>query len=162
MQTESIQPGKPVKVVPIREPAEYRKRLHDLIERCAFELYESRGCVGGHALEDWKAAELQVLCSDAHCPVGFIDLDSALDVEAAVGDFRAEDLEVDVEPLCITIGGDRHPRPTDKPHPVFRVLHLPVEIDPSKVTASLEGSMLHVVLPKKARAEKHHHGAKAA
>jgi HSP20 family molecular chaperone IbpA len=89
-------------------------------------------------------------------------LDAALDVEAAVGDFRAEDIEVDVEPLCLTIGGDRHPRPTDKPHPVFRVLHLPVEIDPSKVTATLEGPMLHVVLPKKSKAEQHCHGTKAA
>jgi HSP20 family molecular chaperone IbpA len=162
MQVESIQQSKPVKVIPIREPAEYRKRLHDLIERCAYEFYESRGCVEGHALEDWQEAEVQVLCSDVHCPVGFIDLDAVLDVEASVGDFRAEDLEVDVEPLCLTIGGDHHPRPTDKPHPVFRVLHLPVEIDPSKVTASLEGWMLHVVLPKKARSEKHRQGTKAA
>jgi HSP20 family molecular chaperone IbpA len=113
-------------------------------------------------LEDWREAEKQVLCSDAHCPVGFIDLDNVIDVEAAVGDFRPEDLEVDVEPLCLTIGGDHHPRPTDVPHPVFRVLHLPVEIDPSKVTATLEGPVLHVVLPKKAKSEKHRHGTKAA
>jgi HSP20 family molecular chaperone IbpA len=79
-----------------------------------------------------------------------------------VGNCRAEDLEVDVEPLCITIGGDHHACATDQPHPIFRVLHLPAEIDPSKVTATLHGSMLHVVLPKKVKTAKHRHGTKAA
>ncbi len=152
MKTRSVGRGKPVKVVPIKEPTEYKQKLHNLIERCAYEYYESRGCASGDPVEDWRRAERKVLSSDAHCPMGFIDLDSAFDVQASVGDFTPEDLEVDVEPFCLTIEGDHRPRPVDKPHPIFRVLHLPVEVDPAKVTATLEGGMLHVVLPKRTTA----------
>ncbi|MEP7152342.1 MAG: DUF2934 domain-containing protein [Nitrospira sp.] len=32
----------------------------DLIAIKAYELYEQRGCIGGHALEDWLKAEALV------------------------------------------------------------------------------------------------------
>jgi hypothetical protein len=34
--------------------------LHGRIERRAYDLYERRGCVSGHELEDWLEAERQV------------------------------------------------------------------------------------------------------
>lgn len=33
---------------------------HDLIMMKAYELYEQRGCLDGHALDDWMQAELIV------------------------------------------------------------------------------------------------------
>ena len=37
--------------------AELRRR----IEQRAYELYELRGCIDGHDLDDWRAAEAQVM-----------------------------------------------------------------------------------------------------
>jgi hypothetical protein len=38
-------------------------RLQQEIERCAYFLYEKRGCEPGHEMEDWLEAEKQVLQS---------------------------------------------------------------------------------------------------
>ncbi|MCI0656091.1 MAG: DUF2934 domain-containing protein [Acidobacteria bacterium] len=37
------------------------RKLHELIARRAYELYESRGCEDGHECEDWLEAEKQLL-----------------------------------------------------------------------------------------------------
>jgi hypothetical protein len=37
------------------------RKLHELIARRAFELFESRGCENGHECEDWLEAEKQIL-----------------------------------------------------------------------------------------------------
>jgi len=165
MQATSVlaiepQAGTPVKVVSAPGPLEDQKRFNQLITRCAYQLYINGGCRDGHAMNDWLEAEARVLCSDAQVPVGFIDLNGILDVEACVGDIRAEDLEVSVEPFRVTIRGDRGKseraqswsRIGEEPHPIFKILSLPVEVDPLRTTADLNHGMLHVVLPKAAKA----------
>ena len=37
------------------------RKLHELIARRAYELYENRGCEDGHECEDWLEAEKQLL-----------------------------------------------------------------------------------------------------
>ncbi len=175
MQVQLIEPGQseaslPVRVVPIQNPAEHKKKLNELIELCAFELYVSRGCQDGHAVEDWLEAETIIHGPDAQCPVGFIDLGNFIDVQAAVDGFKAEHLEVSVDPFCLMITGDlgkprRRERPAwvvDQPQAIFRVLDLPAEIDVSQVTATLEGEMLHIMLPKKTRSQKRGASVRAA
>ncbi len=39
--------------------------MHDEIARVAYELYETRSCVAGHALDDWLEAEEIVLSRHA-------------------------------------------------------------------------------------------------
>ena len=166
MREHSIQPGEPeaglpVKVLEMQDPAEHRTKLHDLIERCAYELYEAHGAEDGHATEDWRHAELKVLCSETQCPVGFIELEDNVEVDAAVEDFEPQDLEVSVDHRCVIITGDRKATTpgepgvhlAGEPHPIFGVLSLPVEVDPSRATATLKSGMLHVALPKARKME---------
>lgn len=160
MRIHPIQPGEPevglpVKVVAVQDPAEQRKKLHDLIECCAYELYEAHGAQDGHAVEDWRNAELKVLSSEGQCPVRYIEQDNEVDVDAAVEDFNPEDLEVLVGPRSVTIRGCHNQLRCDDcgnsvvdPHPIFGALDLPVDFDASRATATLQAGMLHIVLPK--------------
>jgi hypothetical protein len=40
-------------------------QLRRRIEQRAYELYEQRGCIDGHDLDDWRAAEAQVMAESA-------------------------------------------------------------------------------------------------
>jgi HSP20 family molecular chaperone IbpA len=160
----------PVKVISSHDPLDDQLQFNLLVRSCAYQLYVVRGCQTGHALDDWLEAETLVQNSEGWCPVGFIDLDNVVDVEASVGDFKAEDLEVWVDPYRLIISGDlgRTEKAQGrallarKPHPIFKSLSLPVEVDPFQATAELNCGMLHVVLPKIVTAAKPRTRAKAA
>ena len=51
------------------QPVPDEQRLQ-AIRQAAYALYEARGCVYGHALEDWLEAEAQVESSFAALPTG--------------------------------------------------------------------------------------------
>lgn len=150
----------PVKVISSQDPLNDQRQFNQLVTSCAYQLYVRRGCQDGHALDDWLEAETIVRNSAGWCPVGFIDLNNVVDVEASVGDFKAEDLEVWVDPYRLIISGDLgrterargRARIAGEPHPIFKLLSLPAEVEPSRTKAELKGEMLHVVLSKKAEA----------
>jgi hypothetical protein len=48
----------------VRNEGRTQVELAAEIRRCAYELYERRGRVDGHALEDWAQAEAEVLDSE--------------------------------------------------------------------------------------------------
>ncbi len=52
-------PMKPTATAPISEPAASSVTEEAIRER-AYELYEQRGRVDGHAVEDWLAAEAEL------------------------------------------------------------------------------------------------------
>lgn len=137
----------PIKLVPIAELNARCKEVHDLIARRAYEFYESRGRQGGEAQRDWERAESEVL---SMVPVGFMQSDDTLILDAAVAGFSAEHLKAGVEPRRITISGTRahalggHSRPLE----IFRVVELPVEVDPARITATLKCGILEVVAAK--------------
>lgn len=148
-----------VKVISSQDPLNDQRQFNLLVTSCAYQLYVRRGCQDGHALDDWLEAETTVRNSEGWCPLGFIDLNNVVDVEASVGDFKAEDLEVWVDPHRLIISGDLgrteraqgRARIAGEPHPIFKLLSLPAEVEPSRTKAELKGGMLHVVLPKKSR-----------
>lgn len=57
-------------------------RIHELIERRAYELYQQRGEVEGYRLKDWLEAEVEVLAS-INADAQILDLASAQDHKAA-------------------------------------------------------------------------------
>ncbi|HLY63148.1 MAG TPA: Hsp20 family protein [Terriglobia bacterium] len=160
----------PVKVISSQDPLDDQRLFKLLVTSCAYQLYVRRSCQGGHALDDWLDAETMVRNSAGWCPIGFIDLNNVVDVEASVGDFKAEDLEVWVDPNQLIISGDLgrterahgRARIAVEPQPIFKLLRLPVGVDPSRVTAELKCGMLRVVLPKIAAPAKPRARAKAA
>jgi DUF2934 family protein len=60
-KAQLVQAKKPVKIVPIQNLSERTRKLHDSIERRAYELYESRGREPDHELDDRRRAESEVL-----------------------------------------------------------------------------------------------------
>lgn len=137
----------PIKLVPAEELNTRCKEVHDLIARRAYELYESRGRKSGEELRDWERAEAEVL---SMVPVGFMQSDHTLILDAAVPGFDAEHLKVCVEPRRITLSGartrsfERHARPME----IFRVVDLPLEVDPARTTATLKCGILELIAAK--------------
>ena len=84
--------------------------------------------------------------------------DNVLVIRADVLGFLADELEVTIESRRLTIAGRRiitEHRNLDKiiyldqcPNLMFRILQLPVEVDPDRSTATLRGGILEVSLPK--------------
>jgi HSP20 family molecular chaperone IbpA len=128
--------------------------FHESVARRAFQLFQNRGRVPGHDVDDWRCAEAELLHS-AHIEAA--ELDGVLMVRAEVAGFRASELEVGIEPRRLFITGERVARS----HPagrkllyrdgcaekLFRVLPLAVEVDPSHATAELREGILEVLIP---------------
>ena len=123
------------------------------IARRAFEIFQERGRAHGSDLEDWLRAETE-LFHTAHLAVA--ETDEALAVSAEVPGFRAEELDVSVEPHRLTISGTRRTPPSIRrtiycdpcSTRIFRALGLPVEVDPKKATAVLKDGILELTIPK--------------
>jgi HSP20 family protein len=133
-------------------------RIHDVhtsITRRAYEIFDHDGRWLGRDLEHWLRAE-----SELFHPLHFLmkESDKALTIRAEVPGFNAKDLEISVEPRRVAISGKRQTKEkrtegaevyseqcSDQ---VFRVLDLPADVDPSKITATLKDGILELATPK--------------
>lgn len=165
MASERVAPsasGNPetVKPVPAQVLIERGKEIHDLIARRAYEIFERRGRVHGSAISDWLLAESEMLYPCRH---DLKELPEGLVLRAEMpGSFTTTELELSVEPRRLMVSGKKivdaiygdqqggHLRRL--PERIFRVHELPIEIDPSRTTATLRGDFLEVVMPKTAAA----------
>jgi HSP20 family protein len=86
-------------------------------------------------------------------------------VRAEVPGFTTNDLEVSVEPECLTITGKRETKEEREKEgkvvysercadEILRVIDLPAAVDPTKVTATLKDGVLDLEMPKAAPAKK--------
>jgi HSP20 family molecular chaperone IbpA len=128
--------------------------LYEAIARRAFELFESRGRANGNDLEDWYSAEAELFHS-THLDV--TESNESLAMRAEVPGFKANELEVDLEPRRVIIAGKRQSdnhqavrriycdRCSDQ---VFRRLDLPVAVDPRRAMAVLRDGILELTAPK--------------
>jgi HSP20 family molecular chaperone IbpA len=151
-----------LKFTPAQILIDQGREIHNLIERRAYELFECRGRAHGFDVDDWLWAESEVVHSCRH---DLKESPEAIVLQAELpGSFTADQIEISVEPRRLMVSGERkvdvlygsskgtHSRIT--PQRIFRVHDLPVEIDPSRTTASLRGEMLEVVMPKPAAADR--------
>ena len=161
MRPQSLSNGKPdkqeaVKFVPARILLERGKEIHKLIERRAYEIFVQRGCAPGLDVDDWLWAESELLYPCRHA---LKESPEAIVLHAELpGVFTANQLEVSIEPRRLMISGetkvdaiygdDKGGNMQRVPERIFRVHDLPVEVDPSKATATLSGEVLEIVLPK--------------
>jgi HSP20 family molecular chaperone IbpA len=133
---------------------EQERRIHAAIARRAYEIFENRGS-GAHEQEDWRQAEselLRPLC------LGRMSVDDSLWVSMDATHFEEGTINIWVAPHRLTICG----KPRAKRQPttpaasdslmqeemMFREVELPLEVDPSKVTARLKGQFLEILLRK--------------
>jgi HSP20 family molecular chaperone IbpA len=146
---------KAVKLVPAQDLVNRQKEIHDMVARRAFALFEDRGGIRGHDINDWTEAEAELLHACRH------DLKES--VETLIfhadlpGPFEPDQISVSVEPHRLMVSGERElnvrfegdePSTVMRTQRIFLMEELPVDVDPSRTTARLEGEMLEIVMPK--------------
>jgi HSP20 family protein len=141
----------------------------DSIARRAYEIFEANGRQFGRDLEDWLRAERELLLP---VNVEIRESDDLFTLKAEVPGFEAKDLEISVEPHCLTLAGKREWTKQEEKEKVlyserrtkqlFRSVELPDEIIPEKVTATLKDGILELKLPKSTTARRIKIEAKAA
>jgi len=140
-----------VRIVSVNSVEQARK-IDEIIARRAYKIFELRGGMSWHELEDWREAELEVrsrLC------VGLTSSADSLLVSCNLARFENGSVEIWVAPKQMTICGkaignkEKGNKQELQPYQgiVFRVVALPVEIDPSRVVANLKGTFLEIRLP---------------
>jgi HSP20 family molecular chaperone IbpA len=133
-------------------PAEQTRRIDAAIAQRAYEIFEKRGSMGWHELEDWRQAEADVL---SKLCIGLTTQDHTVVVGTDIAGFEPGTLALWVAPRQLTLCGQSHSHgpktTTDNSHPdkhiVFREIHLPSEIDPAKVETKVHGRFLEIKLP---------------
>lgn len=134
---------------------EQTRRVQEAVARRAYEIFDSRGFASWHELEDWRQAESELLrprCS------GQMNLNDALWIGADAAVFAEGTIEIWVAPGKMTICGKPREDKADAHRKhigthadgemIFHALDLPVEVDPSRVTAKFNGSSLEILLRK--------------
>ena len=157
----AMQPAKTTVLTKRSEPREIfsrMERIHDLIERRAFEIFDHSGRFLGRDLSDWFQAEAELL-HPVHLELS--ESDEALTVRAEVPGFAAKELDIHVEPHRLTIAGKHEHKKEESKNgktlyseqcarEILRSINLPSTVEPSKVTAELKDGILSIELPKAA------------
>lgn len=136
--------GRGVEIVAAK-PREQENRLREAIARRAYQLFESHGCSPGRAGEDWRRAE-----SDLIRPLacGLLTRDDKVSVSTDISVFDEGSVEVCVEPRRLSLCGRPRTRDTGGACPLresmYRVVALPVEVDPSQVHVRFNGRILEI------------------
>ena len=152
----------PFKVTEFEKIFNRMRDLHDMISRRAFELFEKGGRVLGSDLDNWFKAESELLHPVS---VSIDETDEGLKVQAEVPGFKAEELEVSVQPHRLTITGARKTGKEEKKkgktvyserstERIMRVVELPVEVNTEAVSAVLKDGVLEFTMQKAAPAKK--------
>lgn len=146
----------PVKVVPAQALSERLDQAKEKIGRRAYEIFERRGRAHGRDMGDWLQAESELLHRFPHTVA---ETANTFVVFAELrGVWNAADLVVGVEARRLILSGEREvhvtyshgggSRTEKRVHSILHVLDLPVNVDPSRATASLVNKTLEIVMPK--------------
>ena len=134
---------------------EQTRRAQAAIAKRAYQIFEKRGGMAWHELEDWRQAE-----NELHGNLCFskTTADRTLVVGTDPGGFAPGKLEVWVAPTRVTLTGDWHPSLSkgltnggyQSFHPIFRSIELDCPVDPSKAQAYIRNQFLEIKLPQAA------------
>jgi HSP20 family molecular chaperone IbpA len=150
--------GRRLRIIAVN-PLEQAQRMRDVIARRAYQIYQNRGSTPGQELRDWRRAESEVvkpLCC------GFLIQDAKISLNTDASFFQEGEIEICVEPRRLAVCSRvcaRKKEMISRSDPlsgyadlVFHVLDLPVEVDPSQVTARFNGAILMIDLPRRSAA----------
>jgi HSP20 family molecular chaperone IbpA len=150
--TAHPEPRSEVRTLSRKEMSDRVKRIQDLLAQRAYELYEKSGQAEGHTSENWRRAEADIIFK---IPVGLMTSANGLNVYVGTCGACARDLEICIEPRRLTIAGQvpvqsiLTRRDGRAPVHVFRVIDLPLEVDPSRVNTKLSNGLLQIELAKR-------------
>jgi Hsp20/alpha crystallin family len=131
-------------------PVERAGIVQDAIAKKVLQNAEIRGFEAGRELKDWRLAESEIL-HPLNC--GFLVLDNRVEVNTDAASFGEGEIQICVEPRNLMICGKDHTNSPDiatksADQAVIRTLELPLEIDPSAVTAGFRGRTIEIDFPK--------------
>lgn len=159
----------PLKLASFDEIFNDMRQTFDQIAKRAYEIFEGNGRQPGLDLDNWLRAESELLHP---VPLELRESDNAITVRAEVPGFEAKDLEIAIEGRQLSIAGKRETSKEEEKEKVlyserlsnqlYRCIELPAEVDSEKSTATLQGGVLELTMPKTAPAKKIHIEAKAA
>jgi HSP20 family protein len=152
----------PFKVTEFEKIFDRMHEMEEMISRRAFELFERGGRIFGRDLENWLKAESELLHP---VNISIEETGEGLKVEAEVPGFKAEELEVSIEPHRLTLTGKREVENEEKKkgktiyserraERILRVVDLPVEVNTERVSAALKDGVLEFMMPKAVPAKK--------
>ena len=167
---EQDKAGVPVKFVPAEMLEQRKSEIRNMIARRAYELFRYRGRGPGHEIDDWVQAESELLYP---CHHDLTESTEAIILQADLpGSFTAHQLTVSVEPRRLVVSGEGeisvlYGDASDahwevRSQQIFQVHDLPVDVDPSKATAKLNGDAVEIVLPKASSANQRSKRARSA
>jgi hypothetical protein len=146
--------GRKLKISAVNS-SDQNQRMRDVVACRAHQIYRNRGSRPGQELQDWHCAESEVV-KPLSC--GYLIEDAKISLNTDASLFQEGEIEIRVEPGRLTVCGRACARAKEMAlgsddsvsHSdfVFRVLDLPVEIDPSQVTARFNGRVLEIDLPR--------------
>jgi hypothetical protein len=143
--------GKKVKLT-VMDGDEQMRRMQEAVAHRAYAIFESRGSGSWHELEDWQRAESE-LVRPLNC--GRTTVGDRLWIGTDARIFEQGTIEIWVAPRKITICGE--PRsdkdvqgigPGSREERIFRILDLCIDVDPSHLTANLNGPSLEIFVRK--------------
>ena len=133
------------------DPVEQTRRVEEAVARRAYQIFERRGGMGWHELEDWRQAESEVrskLC------FSLSSSDDSLLVGFDVSRFEQGSVEVWIAPRQMTIWGKPIGHKEQAPRAVrlyegmvFRTIALPAEIEPGRAVGNVKSSFAEIRLP---------------
>jgi len=133
---------------------ELDERMH-AVRELAFDLFVRRGESSGRALDDWVAAERQVLGWPA---AELKERNGAYEVEVTLPGFDAKDVEITATPTEVIVhaASARERAGEDatiiwselEQTEVYRRFDLPTAVKAADITATLDNGVLRVVAPK--------------
>jgi HSP20 family protein len=161
MTAQTATAMQPVKESPAVKPAETEfvfdrfQQVYDTIAKRAFEIFDNNGRWFGNDLSDWLRAESEIL-HPVHLEIA--ETENALTVRAEVPGFTAKELDICVEADRLTIYGKHEIKEESTKgktiysdqcaKEIFRSVELPVDVDSTKVNATLKDGILRLELPK--------------
>ena len=127
------------------------KALSDRIRDRAYQIFEGRNGGEGYDLDDWRAAEKDLLAS---ADSDFVEKDGKYEVQVSAPGFEAGDVHVTALPDALIVNASsKHKHDTNEGNArfcefgqksLFRRFDLPAPIDVDKVTADLSKGVLHL------------------
>lgn len=126
------------------------------IRQRAYEIFERRGS-DGQAMDDWLQAERELILAPES---ELIENDGKFEIRVAAPGFKAAETHVTVLPDAVIVAAEsnhKHEEAKENSYlcefgarNLYRRLELPKSINVDRVTASLDGGMLHITAHKAA------------
>lgn len=130
------------------------QKMEDRIMKRAYDIFCGKGSILGQDLEDWLAAERELVWKPA---VELTEKDNQFEVRIAVTGIEPRDLNVEVTSDDLLVKGETKTEKKDDKGEVhtsefqsgslFRSIHFPRKVDPDKVKAEVKNGLLTVVAP---------------